>query len=119
MLENGLIELEKEAAMQEIASSTSLHLTAADYQAMYYVLSMKGNWTLADFASFYNRLNDKKSFKEIYDTMLDSLFQKGILLPKEKTKRYFNDMQNHFFSFAPGKLEQDITYPHLELKRKL
>ena len=118
MLENGIVELEKEAAMQEIASSSSTHLSASDYQALYYILSMKGNWTLADFASFYNRLNDKKRFKEIYTSMLDSLFQKGILISGPKTKRYFNEIQNSFFSFAPNKISQTKEYPHLELKRK-
>lgn len=117
MLQNGLVELEKEYAMQEIASSTPHHLSAADYQAMYYVLSMKGNWTLADFATFYNRLNDKKSFNQIYQSMLESLFDKGILIPGEKTNRFINEAQNQFFTFAPNKIEQDKELPHLCLKK--
>ena len=118
MLENGIVELEKEAVMQEIASSTSTHLSAGDYQALYYILSMKGNWTLADFASFYNRLNDKKRFKEIYTSMLDPLFQKGILINGPKTNRHFNEIQNSFFTIAPNKIDQVEEYTHLELKRK-
>ena len=118
MLQNGLVELEKEYAMQEIASSTTHHLSAADYQAMYYIFSMKGNWTLADFATFYNRLNDKKSFSQIYHSMLESLFDKGILIPGEKTNRFINEAQNQFFTFAPNKIEQDKELPHLCLKNK-
>lgn len=117
MLQNGLVELEKEYAMQEIAANSSHRLSAADYQTMYYILSMKGNWTLADFATFYNRLNDKKSFKQIYDSMLVSLFDKGILIPSKKTNRFINETQNQFFTFAPNKIEQDKELPHLCLKK--
>ena len=119
MLENGIVELEKEAVMQEVASSSSTHLSASDYQTLYYILSMKGNWTLADFASFYNRLNDKKRFQDIYLSMLDPLFQKEILTYGPKTKRFFNNIQNSYFTIAPNKLENIDKYKHLDLKRKL
>ena len=64
MLDNVKIELEKEYVMDMIGSNSS-HLTAVDYQTMYYILSMKGLLTAKDFITFYNNHNDKKKSIDI------------------------------------------------------
>lgn len=107
MLDNVKIELEKEYVMDMIKESSS-HLTAIDYQTMYYILSMKGLLSVKDFIAFYNNHNDKKKSKEIYDTMLEPLLDKGIILKVRNTNSYLNsNEQNFVFELNKSKFENN------------
>lgn len=107
MLDNVKIELEKEYVMDMIKDSSS-HLTAVDYQTMYYVLSMKGLLSVKDFITFYNNYNDKKKSNEIYNTMLEPLLDKGIILKVRSTNSYLNsNEQNFVFELNKSKFENN------------
>ncbi len=101
-------ELEKEYIMEVITSSTNSKLSSLDYQSLLYLLSMNGLITTADFASFYNRYNDKKHYKEIYDTMIEPLISKGIIIPTRNTNReIFNGQSNQEIIFNPHVMDYD------------
>ena len=107
MLDNVKIELEKEYVMDMIKERSS-HLTAIDYQTMYYILSMKGLLSVKDFIAFYNNHNDKKKSKEIYDSMLEPLLDKGIILKVRNTNSYLNsNEQNFVFELNKSKFENN------------
>ena len=107
MLENVKVELEKEYVMDMIKSSSS-HLTAVDYQTMYYILSMNGLLTAKDFVSFYTKYNDKKKIIEIYESMLVPLMEKGIIIKERDTSTYLTFNQKNFiFKLNDSRYEND------------
>lgn len=107
MLENVKIELEKEYIMNMIKENSS-HLDALDYQTIYYILSMKGLLSVKDFITFYNKHNDKKKGIEIYNTMIEPLLDKEIILKVRNTESYLNPIQQNFiFELNKSKFEND------------
>ncbi len=108
MLQTVQAELEKEYIMEVITNSTNSKLSSLDYQSLLYLLSMNGLITTADFATFYNRYNDKKHYKEIYDTMIEPLISKGIIIPTRNTNReIFNGQSNQEIIFNPHVMDYD------------
>ena len=91
MLLNVKKELEKEYIMNNIANNTDSHLTVKDYQTIEYLLSMKGNITIKDYAQFYKRFNGKKKLIDIYNEDILPLLDKGVIEEVRKTKTYLND----------------------------
>ena len=107
MLDSVKIELEKEYIMDMIKSNSS-HLTAVDYQTMYYILSMNGLLTSKDFISFYNKHNDKKKASDIYNNMLLPLIEKGIIVKERNTNTYItSDKKNFSFKLNESRYEND------------
>ncbi len=95
MLTTVKIELEKEYVMQLEANLASDKLNGTDYQTLLYFLTMKGTKTVLDFANMYNRFNDKKRVKEIYDTMIVPLLDKQVLdIVRTTKKNMFDDNSN-------------------------
>ncbi len=95
MLTTVKIELEKEHVMQLEANLASDKLNGIDYQTLLYFLTMKGTKTVLDFANMYNRFNDKKRVKEIYDTMIVPLLDKQVLdIVRTTKKNMFDDNSN-------------------------
>ena len=122
MMDNTLIELEKEHLMELISYHSHGDLTSLDYQNLHYILSMKGQKTYIDFCNYYNRYNERRSMSEIFDIMLTPLLDKGVIIEggatgKKKEFSNFADGKNHTFSlnedfFDPG----DPKIQHLVLK---
>ena len=95
MLSTVKVELEKEYVMQLEANLANDKLTGTDYQTLLYFLTMKGCKSVLDFVEIYNRFNDKKKAKEIYDTMIVPLLDKQVLDIERPTKKnMFNDTSN-------------------------
>ncbi len=108
MLKTVQTELEKEYIMQCINNCGNGKLTATDWQTLLYILSMNGNLTVKDFASTYNRYNDKKRCQEIYETMIEPLTQKGILsVTRCANSNMFGNYPNEMFEINPSVLEYD------------
>lgn len=108
MLKTVQIELEKEYIMQSIVSQSNSKFTATDWQTLLYILSMNGNLSVTDFTSIYNRFNNKKRCKEIYETMIDPLIQKDILKVTRTTQsNMFQDFPNEMFEINPNVMEYD------------
>ena len=107
MLNTVKLELEKEYIMDMIKSCSS-HLTAVDYQTMYYILSMRSIISLKDFTTFYNNYNDKKSVKDIYNFMIEPLLDKSIIVKVRDTKTNINPNEKNFiFELNKSKYEID------------
>ena len=80
-------ELEKEYMMHHLREASARRWETVDYQTIEYFLSMKGNLTVLDFVSMYNRFNDKKKAKEVFETMLLPLINEGTLVIDRETKK--------------------------------
>ena len=95
MLTTVKIELEKEYVMQIEATLANDKLTAIDYQTLLYFLTMKGRKSVLDFVNMYNRFNDKKKAKEVYETMIVPLLDKKVLDIERSTKKNMFDDNNN------------------------
>ena len=95
MLTTVKIELEKEFVMQIEATLANDKLTAIDYQTLLYFLTMKGRKSVLDFVNMYNRFNDKKKAKEVYETMIVPLLDKKVLDIERSTKKNMFDDNNN------------------------
>lgn len=94
-------ELEKEIVMREIAQNTHGKLTSIDYQSLIYALSMNDDINVLNFATMYNRFNDKKKVKEIYEECIIPLVDKGILmLDRTTSKNMFDNNKNEVYKFS-------------------
>lgn len=108
MLKTVQIELEKEYIMQCINNCSNEKLTSTDWQTLLYILSMNSNLSVKDFTDTYNRFNEKKKCKEIYETMIDPLIEKNILNVVRCTNSYmFGKFNNEIFEINPSFLEYD------------
>lgn len=87
MLSTVKIELEKEYVMQQQANLANSKFTGLDYQTLLYFLTLNGLKTVLDFTNLYNKFNDKKSVKEIYETMIVPLLDKEVLDIERTTKK--------------------------------
>ena len=81
-------ELEKEYMMHYLHGLSAREWGAVDYQTVEYLLSMNGSKTVIDYTCFYNRLNDKKKNKDVYETMLQPLIADGTIHIVRETKKY-------------------------------
>ena len=87
-------ELEKEYVMHYLRVASGRKWQTVDYQTIEYILAMKGDITVLDYARMYNRFNDKKRTKEIFAT-LEPLIQDGtIKVVRETKKMMFGDEHN-------------------------
>lgn len=104
-------ELEKEYLIHQIAES-SPKLSVLDYQTLAYFLEMKGETNVLSFTSLFNFYNTHKRPKELYETMIDPLIQKGVLVVERTTgKSMFESKPNEVICiskerYTPG--EQKI-----------
>ena len=96
MMNTVLAELEKEYIMQLIANSCSKKLETLDYQTLHYLLSIKGNITVSDFANMYNRYNDKKKVLKIEEEMILPLIEKDILIKTRETNGHLSNFKNNY-----------------------
>lgn len=96
MMNTVLAELEKEYIMQSIANSCSKKLETLDYQTLHYLLSIKGNITVSDFANMYNRYNDKKKVLKIEEEMILPLIEKDILIKTRETNGHLSSFKNNY-----------------------
>ena len=101
-------ELEKEFIINDISNSINFKLSSIDYQTLNYILSMKGLLTLLDFATIYNKDNDKKSIINIYDEMILPLLDKNILkLVRYTNKNYSLNERNFEFKLNEKYINRD------------
>lgn len=110
MLINVKKELEKEYIMHYLRVMSGRKWATSDYQTMDYVLSMNGNRSVLDFTEMYNKFNDKKKVKEVYEAMIEPLLDDGSLVCLRETKKaMFNDVPNMVFGVNRDKLKDVDT----------
>ena len=108
MLRSVKEEMEKEYVMESINKNTNYKLTALHYQTMLYILSMNGLVSVLDFASYYNRCNDKKKVKEIYEEMLLPLIDMDILTVERMTnKNMYGNTPNMILRLNQNKIDDN------------
>lgn len=108
MLENVKIELEKEYIINSIEASISNQLNPIERQTLHYTLSNKSLLTVCDFATFYNRRNDKKKVQTIYQEMLEPLLDKKVLIKVRDTQRKeFNNNKNFVYELNKQYIDND------------
>lgn len=113
MLENVKAELEKEYAILEIEKNAG-NISNRESQAINYILTMKGNKTVKDFASFYRRFNDVTKMKDINENIIEPLINKNIILRKETTNsKLYNNEPNFKFE-----LNEDLMDNYNRLIKK-
>ena len=84
-----------------------------DYQTLQYFLSMKGNLTVLDFTSMYNRFNDKKKAKELFESMLLPLIEEGTLEIDRETKKFMFDNEPNLVLSLNRKRISEIDRTHI------
>lgn len=113
MLETIRIELEKEYVLKHIAARATAKLNATDYQTLLYFLSMKGLKTVLDFTKTYNNNTnlDHKRTKEVYETMIVPLLDKGVfdILGETKKDIYSGGPKNKILTLRPLELDPEKT----------
>ena len=110
MLINVKKELEKEYVMHYMREYSGRKWDTLDYQTMEYILSMNGNRTVLDFASFYNRFNDKKRIKEVYGCLEPLISDGTIVVTRETKKIMFDGILNFEIAVNPQVLSEfDIS----------
>lgn len=108
MMINVKKELEKELIMRDIRNNTSYEMTAMDYQALNYILSMKGDKNVLTFSSLYRRDNGYKKVIDIYMQVIRPLIDKGILeVVKTTGKDMFLGYRNEVFRINPMRYDRD------------
>ena len=108
MMINVKKELEKELIMRDIRNNTSYEMTAMDYQALNYILSMKGDKNVLTFSSLYRRDNGYKKVIDIYMQVIRPLIDKGILEVVRTTgKDMFLGYRNEVFRINPMRYDRD------------
>ena len=110
MLINVKKELEKEYVMHHLRVASGERWKTLDYQTMEYILSMNGNMTVLDFAALYNRFNDKKKVKEIFETMLLPMIENGsLVVERETNKDMFQGERNLVLSLNRKRIDEMDT----------
>ena len=110
MLINVKKELEKEYVMHYLRVLSGERWKTLDYQTMEYILSMNGNMTVLDFAALYNRFNDKKKVREIFETMLLPMIENGsLVIDRETNKEMFQGEKNLVLSLNRKRIDEFDT----------
>ncbi len=114
-------ELEKEYFIQQIEKK--IPLSKEEAQMLDYFLSMKGNFTVKDFASMYNLYNEHRPSYEIYTEKIIPLIDKRVLIPLGYTKSFIQNQEPNFkLGFPSSLLEMDptkIKHLNVKLQRKI
>lgn len=108
MMINVKRELEKELIIQEIRDNTSVKMTMMDYQALNYILSMKGEKNVLTFTSLYRRDNGYKRVMDVYLQILLPLIDKKIIeIVRTTNKEMFSGYNNEVFRINTNKFDVD------------
>ena len=108
MMINVKRELEKELIIQEIRDNTSVKMTMMDYQALNYILSMKGEKNVLTFTSLYRRDNGYKRVMDVYLQILLPLIDKKIIeIVRTTNKEMFSGYNNEVFRINTNKFDID------------
>lgn len=108
MMENVKLELEKEYVISGINTSIHGDLSESEYQTLLHILSMNGRKTLIDYATFYNRRNEKKKVVDIRDEVLLPLVDRDIIkIVRETNKSLSDGTSNYVFELNPTFIDND------------
>ncbi len=102
-------ELEKEYLIDSINSSNN-NLSTTDIQTLQYIISFNGPKNVNHFAYMYNNYNEKRTKKEILETMINPLIEKDILkIIRTTNKNIYGNKPNFIF---------DINYNNIDIDKE-
>lgn len=108
MMINVKKELEKELIIRDIRNNTNYDMSAMDYQALNYIITMRGEKNVLTFSSLYRRDNGYKKVCDIYLQVIRPLIDKGILeVVRTTNKEMFMGYRNEVFRINPLKYDRD------------
>lgn len=112
-------ELEKEYIIHSISENSSEELSKEDLQMINYFLTMNGNLTAKDLATFYNRYNSSRKPSIVFEEKIIPLIDKGIILDKGYTNGFITrDEHNINIGLNPDKITiERAKVKHLTLER--
>jgi Fic family protein len=112
-------ELEKQYVIHSIIQNTLESLSKDELQMINYILTMRGNLTAKDLASFYNRFNSSKRPSVIYEDKIVPLIEKEIILDKGCTNGYIKGNKHNInIGLNPDKIRVESSkVKHLSLNR--
>ena len=96
MLQNTLLELEKEYIIENINSNSEVHLSKVDLQMIEYLLTTNSNLTAKDLATTYNSYNDHKRLGVVIEERIMPLIEKKIFVRTSDTKSYIDSGKHNF-----------------------
>ena len=96
MLQNTLLELEKESIIEQISKNTNNDLTKNDLQMIEYLLTTNSNLTAKDLATTYNRFNNHQRVSTIIEEKIKPLIDKDIIIKGSNTNSYINNNYHNF-----------------------
>lgn len=119
MLENVLIELEKEYVIHSIKDKSKLDLSKEELLIIRYLITMKEHLTVKDLSTIYNHYNEKRSPSDIYLEKIKPLLDKNIFQEFGKTKRDVSpNLPNYMLRINPILLElEPLKVKHLHLNK--
>lgn len=99
-------EFEKEYIVYHLTQDSQRKWTTQDFQTLEYFLNMKNEQkTVLDFASIYNRFNEKKSNREIYESMIAPLIDEKIFdVIRTTNKNMYDTEPNMVLELSKKKL---------------
>lgn len=113
-------ELEKEYVIHSIVENSKENLSKEDLQMISYFLTMNGNLTVKDLATFYNAYNYSRKPSIIFDEKILPLMEKGIILDKGKTNGFITgEKHNINIGLNPDHVSIRKKVKHLSLDRYL
>lgn len=108
MMINVKKELEKELIIRDIRNNTNYEMSAMDYQALNYIITMRGEKNVLTFSSLYRRDNGYKRVYDIYLQVIRPLIDKEILeVVRTTNKEMFLGYRNEVFRINPLKYDRD------------
>lgn len=106
MLNTVLIELQKEYLIHQIQEKKDI--TPLEHQSLQYILSLNGLKTFGDFSKFYNSHNEKKSPREIHQSMILPLLDKEIIKVDRNSKKFlYEGLRNALFDINLDDIDID------------
>lgn len=99
-------EFEKEYIVYHLNQDSERKWTTQDFQTLEYFLNMKNEQkTVLDFATIYNRFNEKKSNREIYESMIAPLIDEKIFdVIRTTNKNMYDTEPNMVLELSKKKL---------------
>ncbi len=96
MLQNTLLELEKESIIEQILTKANTDLTKNDLQMIEYLLTTNSNLTAKDLATTYNRFNNHQRVSTIIEEKIEPLIAKDIIVRGNNTNSYITNNYHNF-----------------------
>ena len=100
-------ELEKEYVIHQLSELSGRKWNSMDYQSLEYFITMGGQRSVLDYSTMYNRFNDKKRPRDIFENLIIPLIDDGtICVERESKNDIFPNQKNLILSLNRDRVAQ-------------